>query len=137
MRILCALAAALFFAPPAASHLVRPLHPHAKQATQHKIAVKNYRHAMYVCVRGTGHIRRDHCRAIPWLRTVMRNTEPVPDWVAKQIRVAEQIGHAARVDPWPNCPDPIWNGASSWRERGKRSSSCRSRLIRRRGTAFI
>jgi hypothetical protein len=37
-------------------------------------------------------------------------------WVAKQIRVAELIGRSAGADPWPNCPDPIFNGASSWQE---------------------
>lgn len=36
------------------------------------------------------------------------------DWRARQIAAAETIGHEAGADPWPNCPDPIWNGAPSW-----------------------
>lgn len=41
-------------------------------------------------------------------------------WVQKQIRVATIIGYAALNsggnDPWPNCPDPIFNGARSWQD---------------------
>jgi hypothetical protein len=40
-------------------------------------------------------------RAIPW-------------YVTKQIQVAEIIGHESARDPWPNCPDPIFNGAPNW-----------------------
>lgn len=36
------------------------------------------------------------------------------DWRARQIAAAEVIGREAGSDPWPNCPDPIWNGAPSW-----------------------
>jgi hypothetical protein len=35
-------------------------------------------------------------------------------WRARQIAAAETIGREAAADPWPNCPDPIWNGAPSW-----------------------
>lgn len=40
----------------------------------------------------------------------------IPWYVSKQIRVAELIGHSSQSDPWPNCPDPIWNRASSWQD---------------------
>lgn len=35
-------------------------------------------------------------------------------WIKKQIRVATIIARHAPSDPWPNCPDPVWNGARSW-----------------------
>lgn len=38
----------------------------------------------------------------------------VPWYVSKQILIATKIGRESRSDPWPNCPDPIWNGARSW-----------------------
>lgn len=49
------------------------------------------------------------------LAPVAESKKAKPPWyVTKQIRVAEIIGHESKTDPWPNCPDPIWNGASSW-----------------------
>ena len=35
-------------------------------------------------------------------------------WIKKQIRVATIIGRHAAKDPWPNCPDPIWNRGATW-----------------------
>lgn len=43
-----------------------------------------------------------------------KKPELIPWYITKQIRVATIIGHAARHDPWPNCADPIWNGAANW-----------------------
>lgn len=68
-----------------------------------------------------------HTKQIVWLKHELGETRsalaelrielatPVEPWyVTKQIQVAEIIGHASNRDPWPNCPDPIWNGAGSW-----------------------
>lgn len=37
-------------------------------------------------------------------------------WISKQIRVANSIAQSASSDPWPNCPDPVFNGARSWQD---------------------
>lgn len=44
---------------------------------------------------------------------VVRHVAAV-DWRAKQIAAAETIAREAASDPWPNCSDPVWDGASSW-----------------------
>lgn len=49
-------------------------------------------------------------------RAVAYGNQTLNYWIAKQIRVAEIIGHSSSSDPWPNCPDPIWNGAASWQD---------------------
>lgn len=109
---------AVFIAPPQArAHLVKKLPQHGSQRLQHKRAVKDLRHATYVCVKGWGHVKRAHCRAIPWLKRVLQRTAPRPVlslnyWIARQIAAATSIAHGASIDPWPNCPDPFFNGAS-------------------------
>lgn len=52
---------------------------------------------------------------VEWSRLVAaRNATNscTPWYVTKQIRVANLIGAAATIDPWPNCPDPFFGGGS-------------------------
>jgi hypothetical protein len=48
-----------------------------------------------------------HVQVVDWAPTV-------DAWRARQIAAAEVIAHEATTDPWPSCPDPVWDGASSW-----------------------
>lgn len=101
-------------------HLVRvPDHPNRsllenRQASQ----LENLAHARYVARHGARANRRWHRLAIGWLTREHRETleqlalRARPDWAAIQIHYATLIARGASIDPWPNCPDPYFNGAS-------------------------
>ncbi len=60
------------------------------------------------------HARRTHPGAVPWLKKVVarKSERSVGYWAAIQIHYATLIAKGATLDPWPNCPDPYFNGAS-------------------------
>jgi hypothetical protein len=99
----------------AQAHLVNTMHRADSRAQLHAAAYHDYRHALYVCVRGWGSPKREHCRALRWLRHVLAVTEPSPtvSWEARQIAAAEMIARESGGDPWPNCPDP-YDGGGTW-----------------------
>jgi hypothetical protein len=41
-----------------------------------------------------------------------------PGWPSREMQIAAAVWTARRAsrDPWPNCPDPIWDGAGSWQD---------------------
>lgn len=102
----------------AQAHLVKRMHRTDSRAKLHTSVRHNYRHALYVCVKGSGRPKREHCHALGWLRHLLRETEPLPtvdSWVAKQISAAVTIGRESSGDPWPYCPDP-YDGGGSWQD---------------------
>lgn len=108
-----AVSTALLVPAKAQAHLLKPF-----DSDSHKIVKKEYNHAKYVCVKGWGKPKKHHCAALPWLRGLVKETQPAPPapsanyWIAKQIRVATIIGSEPGSNPWPNCPDPFHDGAS-------------------------
>lgn len=110
-----AVVAFFLLAGSANADLVRHFH-HGK--ITHANAERNLNHALYVCARGSGKPKREQCKAIPWLRSVVERTAPAPppapvtDWVSKQIAAATVIASESDGDPWPNCSDPFDGG--SW-----------------------
>lgn len=118
MRTLVTALAALLLAVPAQGHLVKRMHRSDSRATLHVAAYRDYRHSIYVCVRGRGRPKHEHCRSLPWLRRVLSTTEPLPSvdtWIARQIAAASVLGSESGGDPWPNCPDP-YDGGGSWQD---------------------
>ena len=74
-------------------------------------------------------IRHKWVNAVRWLMKVranashnlylLRHPQPIYNanyWINRQIEVAEKIAHSSTNDPWPNCPDPVFNGAASWQD---------------------
>jgi len=119
LKVVLPILVMLAIAPTASAHL--PYHV-KNDSTKERARVQslNLRHAEYVCERGSGHHRQWACRARRWLAKEYRTTQAkirtksANYWINKQITVATKIGRAATVDPWPNCSDPIWDGAASW-----------------------
>lgn len=48
--------------------------------------------------------------AVTMIVTSTAQARGINYWIHKQIAIATKIGRESRADPWPNCPDPIWNG---------------------------
>jgi hypothetical protein len=75
-------------ASPAQAHLVRHFHKGESAAQELRIAKANLGHVIYVCARGSGKVKRSHCRAERWLRRVIERDTPHPvvsysgDWSA-------------------------------------------------------
>lgn len=107
---------ALAFANAASAHspLLRVKAPSLAQAQQ------ALEHHKYVCENGRGKHVHFECKAITWTAKTVRRLTPRPRvvyyglqyWINRQIYVATLIARAARSDPWPNCPDPFFDGAS-------------------------
>jgi hypothetical protein len=119
LKVVLLILVMLVIAPTAQAHL--PYKP-KNDSTKARLTAqtKNLAHARYVCKNGAGAHKRWACSAQHWLnkernKTVAKLTVVSTNyWIAKQIRVATLIGNAAEVDPWPNCSDPIWDGAKNW-----------------------
>lgn len=111
---------AFSFGSYASAHI--PGHPHSKSDRDIlKFQENAYAHARYVCVRGSGEPKRWHCAVSSpsgWLTREIRKMRAklTPSWIDIQIHYATIIGRDATVDPWPNCPDPIWNPGSTWQD---------------------
>jgi len=118
-------ASAAFAVPTANGHLVTQSKKGDSLRAVYDSQTANIKHSRYVC--NNGKFRLDntkwHCLAFRWLKRerneVWRKLNPAPTvfgWAAIQIKYATIIAQAAlregSPDPWPNCPDPYFNGAS-------------------------
>ncbi len=103
------------------AHLVRVPDRPARSALENREAsqAENQRHALYVARHGAGRNQRWHRLAAVWVSRELAETRralnPPADWAAIQIHYATLIARGAGSDPWPNCPDPYFNGAS-WQD---------------------
>ncbi len=86
-----------------------------------RVQEKNLAHVKYVCKHGGGYHKHWSCKARTWIAKELHATQAkiafksAQYWINKQIAVATQIARNAVIDPWPNCPDPHFNGAT-WQD---------------------
>lgn len=119
MKLLAIVAAILLVPATASAHLPYKVKNDSLK-DRSRVQTLNLAHAKYVCRHGNGSHRQWACSSKTWLAEELSKTQRKIEaksanyWINKQIAVATKIGHAATVDPWPNCSDPIWNGARSW-----------------------
>src|SRR5215211_1997400 len=107
----------------ASAHLVSKSNP-KKNKLEHiaKSQEQNLAHSKYVCRNGRKNTKKWHCVWVGILQKEYKKTQnkmkpaqPVHDldyWIGKQIWAGNIIGSSATIDPWPNCPDPYFNGST-------------------------
>jgi len=99
MKTLVVALVALVVAAPAHSHLVKRMHRNESRAALHAAAQHDYNHSLYVCVRGSGRPKREHCRSLRWLKRVLDETAPPP---------------VVDISPWIPTLDCETGGTMNW-----------------------